>query len=511
MGSKDTSIKEIKALLEHEGGSTSYLLSKAARLANLCGDVEHETLFNLHLEGLDFDESSGTFDSKLHSSTGTGFNCIEAFYEDRILSEGRTDCRPLRQIDLWHHDLPAYAERIKAEGHLAVAAEIPQLLFELSTVLGRIHDRVADFVKRVEQEQSPHPAPAKSTLALIMKGGGIKGLAYVGALKELEKYYEFNWYIGTSAGAITAALLASGVSVNGLETILKETDFKAVLLDSSKRWLLYNLLTKGGLYPGIKFRAWIGNLINKALESSQTVHMNDLPKIPSILKQRLTVYASAKGKKAVVFDSTSAKSAGTPVNFAVRCSMSIPLLFVPESNDGSYTVDGGAQNNYPVTALLEDNPGADFIGLYLGPEIYEEKEWQLPPVLAILDDLRSIFLDTADMEALREHRDRTIIIDPRPISTLDFNLSDDEKDFLLKAGKASALKFLSRISLPNGPAVQEFEAANEDARRAREAVIALRAKRGRHWRLIRTYWLILLILLFISLFLVTVSIIWLLR
>ena len=46
-------------------------------------------------------------------------------------------------------------------------------------------------------------------LALIMKGGGIKGLAYVGALDLLRDQYDFEWFVGTSAGAITAILLAS--------------------------------------------------------------------------------------------------------------------------------------------------------------------------------------------------------------------------------------------------------------------------------------------------------------
>src|SRR5262249_28942010 len=44
---------------------------------------------------------------------------------------------------------------------------------------------------------------------LVMKGGGVKGIAYVGALETLEKYgYHFNHFVRTSAGAISAALLA---------------------------------------------------------------------------------------------------------------------------------------------------------------------------------------------------------------------------------------------------------------------------------------------------------------
>ncbi|MEM1336318.1 MAG: patatin-like phospholipase family protein [Bacteroidota bacterium] len=48
------------------------------------------------------------------------------------------------------------------------------------------------------------PDKDKAKCTLILKGGGIKGIAYVGALKELRAHCNFNWYAGTSAGATTA-------------------------------------------------------------------------------------------------------------------------------------------------------------------------------------------------------------------------------------------------------------------------------------------------------------------
>src|SRR5262249_50839548 len=45
--------------------------------------------------------------------------------------------------------------------------------------------------------------------AIVMKGGGVKGLAFAGALRELEQYYYFDRHVGVSAGAIAAVLLAA--------------------------------------------------------------------------------------------------------------------------------------------------------------------------------------------------------------------------------------------------------------------------------------------------------------
>jgi len=61
------------------------------------------------------------------------------------------------------------------------------------------------------------PVGLRATNALIMKGGGVKGLAFAGAIRELEKCFEFETFVGTSAGAVAAALLAAGATGAELE------------------------------------------------------------------------------------------------------------------------------------------------------------------------------------------------------------------------------------------------------------------------------------------------------
>jgi predicted acylesterase/phospholipase RssA len=63
------------------------------------------------------------------------------------------------------------------------------------------------------------------TLDLVFEGGGIKGAAFCGALEVLEsRGYSFRHIIGTSAGAITAALLAAGYTSGRMQAILSEHD-----------------------------------------------------------------------------------------------------------------------------------------------------------------------------------------------------------------------------------------------------------------------------------------------
>jgi len=64
---------------------------------------------------------------------------------------------------------------------------------------------------------------------LVFEGGGVKGIAYVGALEELQKRNIVDRIIrvgGTSAGAINAVLLSLGFSLNDMRQIMSSLDFR---------------------------------------------------------------------------------------------------------------------------------------------------------------------------------------------------------------------------------------------------------------------------------------------
>ncbi|WP_203257796.1 patatin-like phospholipase family protein [Hyunsoonleella ulvae] len=274
--------------------------------------------------------------------------------------------------------------------------------------------------------------------ALIMKGGGIKGLSYVGALKELEKYYSFNWYAGTSAGAISAILLASGFTNNELEKVLKNKNFNDFKDASSvKKW--FNLLIKHGFYTAHTFSEWLNDLLNEKFDKYYQIKLKDIYKITG---NRITVFASRRFKSAVVFDSNNNEK-NNSATFAVRCSMSIPFIFTPQRENGFNVYDGGLQNNFPIDKILEDSPYADFLGLYLGSEKYKLPQKQ-NAIISMIKDLVSLSIEKNDYEVLRKHENKIIIIDTDPISVLKFNLSEEEKKFLIEAGSLGVLNYLDK-------------------------------------------------------------------
>lgn len=280
--------------------------------------------------------------------------------------------------------------------------------------------------------------------ALVMKGGGVKGLALVGALKELEKHFTFNTFAGTSAGAIAATLLGAGYTPKELEKIFTEKDFNDFKNGIVKR--CWNFIRKLSWHDGKDFRRWIDELLTRKLDRQVSdVKMRDL-------KHRAILYATSVGEGLLRFDSEGERKETTAA-FATRCSMSIPTFFVPEKIEGIKVYDGGLGHNFPLRTFIADNRSSLFIGLYLTTDVKKNGN--------LYTDLRDIVTDADERQIVDANLDKIVIIDPRPIETTQFDLSKEEKKFLLQAGKVGALKYLHRYHSDFEIKIETVEAENQ--------------------------------------------------
>lgn len=309
-------------------------------------------------------------------------------------------------------------------------------------------------------DEAPH--------ALVLMGGGVKGLAYAGAMEVLENHHRFNWYVGTSAGAIAAVLLGAGFSATELNQLFTSKDLTD-FLDAGplKRYL--NLIHKGGFHHAYALTDWIDELLAAKLNSPTRVRLSDLP-------NRVTIYASRRDRSALTFDS---RDNDADAAYAVRCSMSIPYLFTPQSDQGFRTYDGGIQNNFPVKRFLAEHPGTPFVAIFLGSAIYRPR-----PRGLVIKDLLSISLEGADLEAVAAYREQTIIVDPSPISFSEFSLTADEKEYLVIAGRLGAM---SHLRISDGYA--ELGQKQQKLRAVVDRIIKKRQRRG------RIFWVLLLMVI----------------
>ena len=112
----------------------------------------------------------------------------------------------------------------------------------------------------------------------VFEGGGVKGVALIGALKRLEEEgIEFGSVAGTSAGAIAAALVAVGYKAEEIKDILwnknfcdfanigifKKKGFWGVLHLISYLLSLFRLSAGYGIFSTDKFYNWIKGLLKE--------------------------------------------------------------------------------------------------------------------------------------------------------------------------------------------------------------------------------------------------------
>lgn len=320
---------------------------------------------------------------------------------------------------------------------------------------------------------------------LVFEGGGVKGIAYVGALEVLTEkgiISDVQRIGGTSAGAINAVLLGLGYSSQETRDILWSLDFNKFMDDS---WGLIRdtdrLIEEFGWYKGDYFRNWIGNLIREKTGNSESTFAD----IEAMKEER--------GFKSLYFMGTNLSTSfsevfsgeHTPricIADAVRISMSIPLFFAAKrSMRGDVYVDGGVLNNYPIK-LFDRKKYMDSAN-FSEPDYYKRINLQLAgserpkstyvynkETLGFRLDTKeeiSVFRDHAEpphrnidnffdyswalidtiLEAQQNshlHSDdwaRTVYIDTLGVGTTDFDLSDSKKEELVASGKTGAEKY----------------------------------------------------------------------
>lgn len=301
--------------------------------------------------------------------------------------------------------------------------------------------------------------------ALVLKGGGVKGLALVGAMLELEKYFVFKTFAGTSAGAIAATLLGAGYEPIELVAIFREKNFKSFTDNFLK--VIRNLLMGFYLHNGDHIQDWLNELLSRKIRNQVSeIEMKDLQK-------RTIIYASRAGDGFLTFDKEGARK-DVNAAFATRCSMSIPFFFKPKRTEDKKTFDGGLGNNFPLRTFIEDNRDALFIGLYLKSKIRQNG--------GLLANLMDIATDANERTVVDQNIEKIVIIDPSPVKTTQFSLTDKEKDFLVLAGRLGALEYLHRYH-------PDYQITLEQVKEVADQVEALRKEITVNWfgRLMRRF------------------------
>ncbi len=191
-------------------------------------------------------------------------------------------------------------------------------------------------------------------IGLVLGGGGAKGFAHIGVLKELERrHIPVDVITGTSMGAVVGSIYATGENAENVAAIAHGIDWQRVFSDRLNRRDLSFRRKIEDRNILLDFRFGIENgrpVLPKGVLGGQRLFSTvqallapwaattdfDTLAIPF----RAVATDIATGEVVVMGDGDFAT--------AVFASMSIPAAFAPVARDGKLLVDGGIANNLPI-------------------------------------------------------------------------------------------------------------------------------------------------------------------
>ena len=343
---------------------------------------------------------------------------------------------------------------------------------------------------------------------LVFEGGGVKGLAYAGALEILEEKGILDDIVrvgGSSAGGICAGLLAIGVTSDELRRSLEGTDFAEFMDDDWGAVRDINrLLNEYGWHKGEAIKEWFKTHL-RAKVLSEGITFKELKENPNTRDLYLT--GSNIDRSCIQFYSHE-HTPDMPIIDALRITMSYPFFFkaikYPDDNDGKSDpsercvfIDGGLLRNYPINffdnrryidpneiqAAKDDfsyitdelrEAGYVYNCQTLGLRIDSPEEVDafkqgisvdkdIDGFLNFCVGLVNTMMEYANKSHLHKNDwHRTVFIENPGVSTLDFTLSDEQRSALIESGREGVNKYfdwfndfghedrpINRYSLPN--------------------------------------------------------------
>lgn len=289
--------------------------------------------------------------------------------------------------------------------------------------------------------QSPLPTQ-RAKIGVALSGGGARGLAHIGVLRELERQHvPIDYIAGTSAGALIGGMYASGMSLDDIERHIKTMDFDKILFERQSR-RSQTQFTRANEYHGngmVDMSITGGSVValpqsvmqdGKVEQSLREIFADypydtDFSQLP--IPFRAVTTDLATGEKVVLSKGKLAE--------ALRASMSIPAVFAPVEMDGRLLVDGMVASNLPIKVVRQ--MGADrIIAVNVGSGLLPKEK--IKNVVNVSEQLLNILVERNVNDEVKTlgKQDVYIPVDVGDIANLQFNRIDDAIQFGSRAMRA---------------------------------------------------------------------------
>jgi NTE family protein len=220
----------------------------------------------------------------------------------------------------------------------------------------------------------------------VLSGGGAKGLAHIGVLKQLEANgIPIDYIIGTSMGAVVGAMYSAGYSPREIEQIVLSPQFQYWVSGKQLQDKTFNYLTAEPDPSALR--------LGVAIDS--TLHARVVPNLVNDVNLNLALakllapagatcrydfnqlFVPYRCLAAEIFTRTEVVQKSGNLADAVRNSMAVPLAFRPIRNpDGRYLFDGGIYNNFPTDVMRREFQPDIIIGVNVGDVAFKKYPFQ---------------------------------------------------------------------------------------------------------------------------------------
>ena len=261
---------------------------------------------------------------------------------------------------------------------IPVFSQSPMPVYKEDVEILKLEEQIKALEKKVNTLKSEKQKRIKEygnekKVALVLSGGGAKGFAHIGVLRELEKNnIKIDCIVGNSIGAVIGSLYSVGYTPDEIEKIMDGLNLSDSFKDNPNRTdiPLEKRLSNDQYAFSIKYDSNFNFYLPKGLKNSQKGYLqlkgllskaeniSDFDKLPIPL--RIVATNLDTGKATTFKNGDLAK--------VVTASAAIPSIFDPVNIDGTYYIDGMISRNFPVEDAI--NMGANIIiGVNVGADL----------------------------------------------------------------------------------------------------------------------------------------------
>lgn len=265
--------------------------------------------------------------------------------------------------------------------------------------------------------------PPERVEVLVVSGGGMKGVASLGAVTALRRagaLKHVHTVVGTSAGALVAAALATDRASMKVLDGMSGTRYKPDID-------LGNLLSTFGLDSGRHLEHWISVLLGGRAYTFREIRETH--------NMRLVVCATNLTERRPQYFGPET-SPDMDVALALRMSCTIPLYFSALSHEGKMYVDGAVSDNFPLAWAGEMYGHGKVLGIAFKPRLSNPD--------ASLEQYVGALLECSTRRHYGSDDRRVMQLDTGARSAFEFNMSRRDMKKLYSAGARQARAWLKK-------------------------------------------------------------------